>query len=135
MGLNELTAERQEHGICRRINPVEHGTAHWAGRLRQAGERRSHHWPELEELALTETQLLEQTAALLGVSLAQLVRAVALVYAKREFLNHKKYLSPSPAELWKQVIQRTSPSKLPGPPTPTQKIRRSPNSKGRLILL
>jgi hypothetical protein len=35
--------------------------------------------PELEELALTETQLLEQTAALLGVSLAQLVRAGALV--------------------------------------------------------
>jgi hypothetical protein len=29
--------------------------------------------PELEELALTETQLLEQTAALLGVSPAQLV--------------------------------------------------------------
>ena len=28
--------------------------------------------PELEELALTETQLLEQTAALLGVSLAQI---------------------------------------------------------------
>ena len=47
--------------------------------------------PELEELALTETQLLEQTAALLGVSLAQLVRAAALVYAKREFLNHKKF--------------------------------------------
>ena len=44
--------------------------------------------PELEELALTETQLLEQTAALLGVSLAQLVRAGALVYAKREFLGH-----------------------------------------------
>jgi hypothetical protein len=53
--------------------------------------------PELEELALTETQLLEQTAALLGVSLAQMVRAGALVYAKREFLGHKKYLSPSPA--------------------------------------
>ena len=53
--------------------------------------------PELEELALTETQLLEQTAALLGVSLAQLIRAGALVYAKREFLGHKKYLSPSPA--------------------------------------
>jgi hypothetical protein len=53
--------------------------------------------PELEVLALTETQLLEQTAALLGVSLAQLVRAGALVYAKREFLGHKKYLSPSPA--------------------------------------
>src|ERR1700758_4163784 len=49
--------------------------------------------PELEELALTETQLLEQTAALMGVSLAQLVRAGALVYAKREFLNHKKYSS------------------------------------------
>ena len=48
--------------------------------------------PELEELALSETQLLEQTAALLGVSLAQLVRAGALVYAKREFLNHKKHL-------------------------------------------
>ena len=47
--------------------------------------------PELEELALTETQLLEQTAALLGVSLAQLVKAGTLVYAKREFLNHKKY--------------------------------------------
>ena len=47
--------------------------------------------PELEELALTETQLLEQTATLLNVSLAQLVRAGALVYAKREFLNHKKY--------------------------------------------
>jgi hypothetical protein len=50
---------------------------------------------ELEELTLTETQLLEQTAALLGVSLAQLVRAGALVYAKREFINHKKYLSPA----------------------------------------
>jgi hypothetical protein len=48
--------------------------------------------PELEELALTESQLLEQTAALLGVSLAQLVRAGALVYAKREFLSHKKYI-------------------------------------------
>jgi hypothetical protein len=47
--------------------------------------------PELEELALTETQLLEQTAALLGVSLAQLVKAGVLVYAKREFLNYKKY--------------------------------------------
>jgi len=31
----------------------------------------------LEELALTETKLLEQTAALLGVSLAQLVKASA----------------------------------------------------------
>jgi hypothetical protein len=48
--------------------------------------------PELEELALSETQLLEQTAALLSVSLAQLVRAGALVYAKREFLKHKKHL-------------------------------------------
>src|SRR6266446_4886484 len=47
--------------------------------------------PELEELALTETQLLEQTAALLDVSLAQLVKAGVLVYAKREFLNHKKF--------------------------------------------
>src|SRR4029077_17953031 len=47
--------------------------------------------PELEELALSETQLLEQTAALLGVSLAQLVKAGVLVYAKREFLNHKKF--------------------------------------------
>ena len=47
--------------------------------------------PELEELALTETKLLEQTAALLGVSLAQLVKAGTLVYAKREFLNHQKY--------------------------------------------
>src|SRR5271165_5662945 len=45
----------------------------------------------LEESALTETQLLEQTAALLGVSLAQLVKAGTLVYAKREFLNHNKY--------------------------------------------
>ena len=34
--------------------------------------------PGLEELALTETQLLEQTAALLGVSLAQLLRTGAL---------------------------------------------------------
>src|SRR6201981_187050 len=49
--------------------------------------------PELEELALSETQLLEQTAALLGLSLAQLFRTGALVYAKREFLNHKKHLS------------------------------------------
>ena len=32
-----------------------------------------------------------KTAALLGVSLAQLVKAGTLVYAKREFLNHKKY--------------------------------------------
>src|ERR1700747_105269 len=54
--------------------------------------------PELEEMALSETQLLEQTAALLGVSLAQLVRAGALVYAKREFLNHKKHLSPQGAK-------------------------------------
>src|SRR5271157_274927 len=45
----------------------------------------------LEESALTETQLLEHTAALLGVSLAQLVKAGTLVYAKREFLNHNKY--------------------------------------------
>jgi Telomere resolvase ResT/TelK catalytic domain len=43
----------------------------------------------LEELALTETQFLEQTAALLGVSLAQLVKTGALVYAKREFLNRQ----------------------------------------------
>ena len=48
---------------------------------------------ELEETALTETQLLEQTAELVGVSLAQLVRAGALMYAKREFLNRKQYLS------------------------------------------
>jgi hypothetical protein len=47
--------------------------------------------PALEEVTLTETKLLEQTAALLGVSLAQLVKAGALVYAKREFLNHTKY--------------------------------------------
>src|ERR1700724_1905070 len=45
----------------------------------------------LEESSLTETHLLEQTAALLGVSLAQLVKAGTLVYAKREFLNHQKY--------------------------------------------
>jgi hypothetical protein len=45
----------------------------------------------LEELALTETKLLEQTASILGVSLAQLVKAGTLVYAKREFLNHNKY--------------------------------------------
>jgi hypothetical protein len=45
----------------------------------------------LEELALTETKLLEQTASILGVSLAQLVKAGTLVYAKREFLNHQKY--------------------------------------------
>src|ERR1700751_2725815 len=51
--------------------------------------------PELEELALTETQLLEQTAGLLGLTLPQLVRAGALVYSKREFINHKKYLSPA----------------------------------------
>ena len=47
--------------------------------------------PELEKLGLTETKLLEQPSALLGVSLAQLVKAGTLVYAKREFLNHKKY--------------------------------------------
>jgi hypothetical protein len=45
----------------------------------------------LEELALTETKLLEQTASILGVSLAQLVKAGTLVYAKREVLNHQKY--------------------------------------------
>ena len=45
----------------------------------------------LEELALTETKLLEQTASILGVSLAQLVKAGTLVFAKREFLNHQKY--------------------------------------------
>jgi hypothetical protein len=44
-----------------------------------------------EELALTETKLLEQTASILGISLAQLVKAGTLVYAKREFLNHNKY--------------------------------------------
>ena len=49
----------------------------------------------LEELSMTETQLLEQTAGLLGLTLPQLVRAGALVYAKREFINHKKYLSPA----------------------------------------
>ena len=38
------------------------------------------------------------TAALLGVSLAQLVRTGAIVYAKREFLNHKKHLSPAASE-------------------------------------
>ena len=38
----------------------------------------------LEELALTETKLLEQTASILGISLAQLVKARRLVYAKRE---------------------------------------------------
>jgi hypothetical protein len=48
--------------------------------------------PELEELALTETQLLEQTAALLGVSLGQLVKAGTLVYAKREFLKPQEIL-------------------------------------------
>ena len=42
-------------------------------------------------MALTETKLLEQTASILGVSLAQLVKAGTLVYAKREFLNHQKY--------------------------------------------
>ena len=47
--------------------------------------------PDLEELTLTESQLLEQTAALLGVSLAQLVRAGTIVYAKREFLNSKHH--------------------------------------------
>jgi hypothetical protein len=47
--------------------------------------------PELEDTVLTESQLLEQTAALLGVSLAQLVKTGAIVYAKREFLNHQKY--------------------------------------------
>ena len=55
--------------------------------------------PELEELALTETKLLEQTAALLGVSLAQLVKAGTLVYAKREFLNHQKYFTARPGRL------------------------------------
>jgi hypothetical protein len=45
----------------------------------------------LEELTLTETKLLEQTASILGLSLAQLVKAGTLVYAKREFLNHNKY--------------------------------------------
>jgi hypothetical protein len=45
----------------------------------------------LEESALTEAKLLEQTASILGVSLAQLVKAGTLVYAKREFLNHQKY--------------------------------------------
>ena len=39
---------------------------------------------------MTEAQLLEQTASVLGVSLAQLVRAGALVYAKREFLNNRR---------------------------------------------
>ena len=48
---------------------------------------------QLEELTLTETQLLEQTAALLKVSLPQLVRAGTLMYAKREFLNRKQHLS------------------------------------------
>ena len=50
--------------------------------------------PELEELALTETQLLEQTAALLGASLAQLVKAGTLVYAKREFLPNPRIMTP-----------------------------------------
>jgi hypothetical protein len=48
---------------------------------------------DLDELTLTETQLLEQTAQLLGVSLAQLVRAGTLMYAKREFFNRKQHLS------------------------------------------
>jgi len=48
--------------------------------------------------ALTESQLLGVIPlvvilefSMLIVSLAQLVRTGALVYAKREFLNHKKY--------------------------------------------
>jgi hypothetical protein len=44
----------------------------------------------LEEVTLTETKPLEQTASILGISLAQLVKAGTLVYAKREFLNHNK---------------------------------------------
>ena len=55
--------------------------------------------PELEELALTETKLLEQTAALLGVSLAQLVKAGTLVYAKREFLEPPEILRCRPGRL------------------------------------
>jgi hypothetical protein len=52
----------------------------------------------LEELALTETKLLEQTASILGVSLAQLVKAGTLV-AKREFLNHQNTPPPRAATL------------------------------------
>jgi hypothetical protein len=53
----------------------------------------------LENLSLTETQLLEQTAALLSLSLPQLIRSGTLVYAKREFLNQKKYLSSSDTDV------------------------------------
>ena len=67
-------------------------------------------------MTLTETQLLEQTAALLllGVSPAQLVRTGALVYAKREFLNHKNYLSPAAAEGDAEPALLRSRSGVPG---------------------
>jgi hypothetical protein len=63
-----------------------------------------------------------QTAALLGVSLAQLVKAGTLVYAKREFLNHKKYSTAAERlsggsiafRLWRRRRYRRSyPSRLP----------------------
>ena len=69
---------------------------------------------ELEEMTLTEPQLLEQTAALLGVSPAQVVRTGALVYAKREFLNHKKYLSPAAAQGDSEPAQLRSGSGVAG---------------------
>src|SRR6516225_8801085 len=64
----------------------------------------------LEELSMTETQLLEQTAGLLGLTLPQLVRAGALVYAKREFINHKKYLSPAPSSSPQGTRADTAPA-------------------------
>src|SRR6516164_4173266 len=64
----------------------------------------------LEELSMTETQLLEQTAGLLGLTLPQLVRAGALVYAKREFVNHKKYLSPAPSSSPQGTRADTAPA-------------------------
>src|SRR6201987_2892424 len=73
----------------------------------------------LEELSMTETQLLQQTAGLLGLTLPQLVRAGALVYAKREFINHKKYLSPAPSSSPQGTKADTAPA------TPEDNLPRS----------
>ena len=70
----------------------------------------------LEESALTETQLLEQTAALLGVSLAQLVKAGTLVYAKREFLNHRN--TPPPRAAILSLLSCVPVQASPAWPTP-----------------
>jgi hypothetical protein len=79
--------------------------------------------PELEELALSETQLLEQTAALLGVSLAQLVRAGAPKPPATEAAAPKRDTAPA-----KEGPQTTT-AKPAGETQTTKTKRAAPKAK------